>query len=154
MPVTVPASDPHTVALVVRLAANSDGIPVGRGSKPDGAGWQGAPRQSVFQGYMVVHPIDGGSSDGPVSDSQADVDWPWQVTCVGATAEQAEEIADVAAVQLMTATSADLSIPGRRLAQPIQRSTRGVTMPDRTQGDVETLFMATPRFRVCTTPTS
>lgn len=151
---TVVASDPQTEAIVNRLADNPDGILVGRGAKPTGAGWQGKPGQSPFKGYIVVHPIEGGGADGPVADPQADTRWVWQATCVGATAEQAERVADTAHERLVTATTADLAIPGRALAGPVTRETRGAPIPDRSLGDDHVLFMATPRFRVWTTPTT
>lgn len=153
MTFTIPAVAPHAQAVVDQLATNGDGVLVDRGRKPDGAGWQGDPGKSRFKGYMVVHPLDGGAADGPAADPSADIHWPFQITCVGATADQADRIADLAGELLMGSRDA-ITVPGRRLVQPITRPSTGPARQDRTLGDDQTLFYATPRFEAWTTPTT
>jgi len=108
--VTVHAARVTTQAIVDALEGT--GLPVGSGEKPAGAGWQGAPGQSTFKGYVVVHPI-GGGVDGPIGDWVADVQARYQLTSVGATQSQCENIADLCAARLL---NSPISIVGRTVA--------------------------------------
>jgi hypothetical protein len=142
---TAPSSDSHTAAV---LAALTDtGVPVGDAQAPTGAGWQGAPGGSQFVPYMVVYPLEGGITRGPVSDPGADIEWPWQVTCVGASRQQAERVCDVAIAALTTVT---LTVAGRRQMQPVNLDMRGGVRRD--DQITPPLFYATPRFRLWTSP--
>lgn len=152
MSFTVPAIDAHAEAIKTALAANGKGVLVDRSRKPQGAGWQGTPGQSRFVGYIVIHPLAGGTHDGPAGDPSADIRWLVQLTCVGATAAQADQVGDLAAELLMSSRTA-IAVTGRRLAAPITRESVGPARPDPTLGDSQTLFYATPIFRVWTTPT-
>ena len=74
-----------TTDAIILVLQTDGGLAVGDGEKPDGAGWQGTPGQSVFEPYVVVYPIAGGQADGTVSSPDADADSIYQFSCVGAT---------------------------------------------------------------------
>ena len=81
---------------ILALARSTD-IPVGDGAKDRGAesaGWQGAPGQSSFVGYAVLHSIEGGRTYGPITDPNDDADTLYQITGVGSIRPQAEQVAD------------------------------------------------------------
>lgn len=148
MSYTVPAVDDHFTAVETLLATS--GIPVDRGVKPDGAGWQGAPGASVFVPYMVVDPQPGGVTSGPASDPAADASIPFDIRCIGATATQAEQVADVA--RQLLCGSKRLQVPGRTLVVPVNPDMLSPARADQSMGDGQTLFISSPRFRIRTTP--
>ena len=104
---TVAAAAPHTSAVVGALVAAS--VRVGRGLQPAGSGWQGEEGESDFKGYAVVYPGTG-TPDGSVANPTEYLGYICQVTCVGATQDGAEIVAD-----LVKAALADrpLSVAGR-----------------------------------------
>jgi hypothetical protein len=83
---------PHTDAVVAALEAT--GLLVGRGEEPPGAGWQGEPGASVFEAYAVLYPSPG-MPDGDLADPNEYIDYSCQATCVAATQEGAEAVADI-----------------------------------------------------------
>lgn len=89
----IPARSPQTTALTARL--NSTGIAGAFGEPPSDAGWQGSPGGSAFVPYWTLYIRDGGTTDGTLAAPQADSDWLWQVTSVGATPDQCEQVADL-----------------------------------------------------------
>lgn len=111
---TVALAAPHTDGILAALAAGS--ILTGRGSKPTGAGWQGTPGNSQFKGYVVVWPQPG-TPEGTLADSQRDLLYTFQTTAVGATAQQAEVIADLARARLL-ARPPTVTVTGR-VVQPL-----------------------------------
>jgi len=70
------------------------GVPIGDGIEPAGAGWQGAPGESDFVGYVVVHPISGGITDGTIDQPQADGRFVYQLSCHGASRRQCQALID------------------------------------------------------------
>jgi hypothetical protein len=101
---TTPApARPHTDA--VYDALTNAGLFVGRGVKPDGSGWQGEPSATVYVPYVVLYPSPG-MTDGDLCDVNEYLDYQVQATCVAATQEGAEAVAD----QVKTV------LAGRRLA--------------------------------------
>lgn len=92
------AARPHTDAAMSAIeavaATRASQVLVGRGTQPDGSGWQGEPRDSVFRPYAVVFPSPG-TPDGSVADPVEYLDYRAQATCVAATQEGAEAIADL-----------------------------------------------------------
>lgn len=81
-----------TDAIIANLVAAS--MRVGDGEKPVAGGWTGAPGQSAFAGYVVVHPLPGGITDGSLDEPDADGYPIYQMSTFGATRAQCEAIAD------------------------------------------------------------
>ena len=106
---TVAASRPHTDAVAERLEAA--GLPVGRGYKPDGSGWQGEPGGSDFEPYVVLYPTPG-LTDGDLCDPHSYLDYQVQATCVAATQEGAETVVDTVRAALI---GVRLTVAGRSL---------------------------------------
>jgi hypothetical protein len=97
--VTSPApARPHTDAAVTAIqttaTAQVSQVLVGRGVQPPGSGWQGEPGASVFRPYVVVYGTPG-VPDGSVADPVEYLDYTAQATCVAATSEGAEAVADL-----------------------------------------------------------
>ncbi len=115
MTIPIAPAAPHTDAVVAAITA----IPmlVGRGRKPDGAGWQGNPGTSAYVRYAVVYPF-GPTPDGNVSEPLEYLDYKAQINVFGATETQAEDAADDVRAALI----------GRRLAVA-GRSTYPVQTP-------------------------
>lgn len=88
---SVPAAEPHTAATAAALTAA--GLLVGRGKKPDGAGWQGEPGTSAFRAYVVLYP-DPGMFDGVLGDPWESLDYRVQASCFAAAQDGAEKVAD------------------------------------------------------------
>lgn len=86
---------------VIGVLTDAD-LVVGDGVAPDDGGWQGAPGQSAFVPFAVVHAVAGGSTDGPLGEPDEFGESLIHVTGVGSTREQAEWVADVARSALIT----------------------------------------------------
>lgn len=115
---TVPATAQTTKAVLAHLAGitvNATAVPVG-----DHTG------DGLAAPFVVVYRLAGGSLDGPIDDTQADAVIPYQVTCVGRDAAEAEYVAD--------------QVRARMLEQPL-------TVTDRTVLNVELSAAATPITR-------
>lgn len=135
---------PVTEAIITALA--TAGLNVGDGEKPAGAGWQGTPGQSVFKGYVVVHPVGGFEIDGTLDQPSDDV-WPMhQLTSYGAKRAQCEEVADDAREAMLTIP---LTVSGRSLGRYRIDLVGVVTRTDDVQPPI---FMAPDRYAVFTTP--
>jgi hypothetical protein len=98
---------PHTDAVVAALQARD--VLVGRGEEPPGAGWQGEPGASDFVGYAVLYPTPG-LPDGDLADPNEYLDYSCQATCVAATQEGAEAVADI----VKTLVGQRLPVTGRQ----------------------------------------
>ncbi|MGH3375985.1 MAG: hypothetical protein ACRDP6_14700 [Actinoallomurus sp.] len=83
---------PHTDAVFAAL--ETIGLLVGRGEEPAGAGWQGEPGASDFVPYAVLYPTPG-VPDGDLADPNEYIDYSCQATCVAASQEGAEAVADI-----------------------------------------------------------
>jgi hypothetical protein len=107
--VTVYQQNPVLLAVIASIEA----IPaeVGDGEKPDGAGWQGAPNNSTFVGYSVVHPFRN-SFDGSIDDPFDDGSPTISVASYGANRAQATMLADRIHTRLVTVP---LAITGRHV---------------------------------------
>lgn len=90
------------VTQAVLDAAAEVGFPVGDGAPPDNRTSSGFP-------YAVVYALDDAEKTGPISDGQTDVIHVQQVTSVGVTAEQAQDLADA----IRTRMKEGLRIDGR-----------------------------------------
>lgn len=97
---------PHTDGVAAALEAI--GLAVGRGEEPAGAGWQGEPGDSEFTPYAVLYPTPG-IPDGDLADPNEYIDYSCQATCVAATQEGAEAVADA----VKTLVGQRLAVVGR-----------------------------------------
>lgn len=140
------AARPLTDAIVALLTAAA--LRVGDGEKPaTGAGWAGTPGESVFHGYVVVHPITGGDIGGSLDDPDGDV-WPtYQVSAYGATRAQCELAADTARAAMLAAT---ITVPGRTVSR-LRLDLLGGAM--RFDQPPPPLWQNSDRFTAYTTPT-
>ena len=128
----------HTDAVVAALVAA--GLVVGDGgSPPDPFGWAGTPGQSQFHAYAIVYPL-GQVFDGTLGCPDVDSDLRWQVTCVGASREQAEWVQHQTQTALIGAV---LTVAGRSVPRVRPDGGAGVRRDDTTQPP---LFLSTPRF--------
>lgn len=144
--------NPHTSAIVDKLDAELKTFDAGA---PDltnnpggqGWGWQGQPGASVFRPYFVVYPLPGGYFDGTLGDPDNDASLIWQVTCVGATRAQCEAAADRANDVLI---GQPLNVADRFICRVwADMAGGGARRDDTVQPPV---FIATPRYRVDSTP--
>lgn len=136
-------------ALIALLEA--DGLLVGDGEKPDGAGWAGAPDQSVFVAYVVVHPILGGVSQGSMDDDN-DHQLVYQLSCYGRNREAAEVLSSrvhpLVKDGKATITAALTSDVVHHIDDDVLGGARRID-------EVDTPFwVAVPRYRIFTTPAS
>lgn len=106
---TAAPARPHTDA--VEAALTTAGLLVGRGMKPAGAGWQGEPSDAIHIPYAVLFPSPG-MTDGDLCDVNEYLDYRVQVSCVAATQEGAEAVADIVKTTL---AGQRLSVTGRAL---------------------------------------
>jgi L-alanine-DL-glutamate epimerase-like enolase superfamily enzyme len=123
-------------------------IVTGDGDKAAGAGsagWQGTRTQSAFVPYVVLYPIEGGRTYGPLSDN-TDADSLYQVTGVGSTRRQAELVADAARAAL---DGSHPDIDGRSVMLVTVDMLGGARRDDTVQPAV---WITTDRFRVMSTP--
>lgn len=105
----VAAARPHTDAVAERLE-DAD-LLVGRGGKPEDAGWQGTPGASEFEPYVVLWPSPG-STDGDLCDPHEYLDYRVQATCIASTQEGAEAMVDAVKAALV---GVRLTVTGRSL---------------------------------------
>ncbi|MFF3443646.1 hypothetical protein [Streptosporangium sp. NPDC002721] len=121
---TVAAARPHTDAVVALLIAA--GVLVGRGKAPTGGGWASNPGTSTFTGYTVLYPFTGRDEPTSLGQVHHSLDFTFQLTCVGATQQQAEGVVDAVRVALVGVTP---TVAGRTaypvyqlpLGQPVTR---------------------------------
>lgn len=105
---TVAAARPHTDAVVAALEAV--GLLVGRGERPEGAGWQGEADDTEFEPYVVLYPFPGQTDSEVLCDPHEYLDYRVQATCVGARQEGAEAVADTVKAALV---GVRLTVPDR-----------------------------------------
>lgn len=122
----------HTDAVIATLETFD--LPVGDAEKPAGD----------HDRYCVVYPVPGGDLGGTLEEPDDDAELVYQVTCVGTTREQAEWVADKAIGLLDGVTVAD-----RYTARVYLDSFSGIRRDD---SITPPKFIATPRFRLMTTP--
>lgn len=136
-----------TNAIIAMLEAAS--LVVGDGATPEaGAGWSGTAQApgSTYIGYVVVHSMNGGTTDGPMDSPDADMTPLYQLSCYGATREQCELIAD-AAHAVMTANA--FTIAGRKVMRVIVDQLFGAMRIDEVQPSE---YQSAGRYRLMTTP--
>lgn len=141
---THPVIMDHDLAVVAALAADTAlNRPVGYVDAPAGALTNllaGEP------GYIIVYPLPGGWRDGVAVDPYADIELVYQMTCVDRLPQAAQWMAD----RIEAALTA-LTVTGRTVLWVTPVAPVGVTRDDSLAG--EPLYIATPRYRIATTPT-
>ncbi|MEU4410763.1 hypothetical protein AB0F88_40185 [Streptosporangium sp. NPDC023963] len=110
---TVAAARPHTTAVMGLLTAAS--VLVDRGKAPTNGGWQGNPGTSTFKGYTVLYPFTGLDEPASLALFHDSFDFTFQLTCVGATQDQAAGVMDAVRAALIGVTP---TVAGR-IAYPI-----------------------------------
>ena len=141
---TIFEASPFTNAIVAAL--EDDGLLVGDGEQPAGAGWQGEPDVSVFKAYMVVHAMVGGLLDGSIGDPDDDGSLMYQVSAYGATRAQCEWAADQARRVILTGP---LLVAGQRVVRVRVDMLGGARRDDEVQPP---LWLSAERYRLLTTP--
>jgi hypothetical protein len=78
-------------------------VDVGDGRAPAGVGWQGAPGQSDFVPYAVLHrlSVERESDASSVADPGDAPKLTYQINAIGAVQEQAERVADAIVFDLL-----------------------------------------------------
>lgn len=117
-------------------------ITIGDGTAPRGAG-----KVELDPPYAVLYLIAGGTMDGPLSDSQADVNLIFQITAVGVTRQQALVVLDITRARMQREL---ITIPNRkvrdlRLNLPASGMVRDDDLPN-------PLFYGYDRYELDTTP--
>lgn len=132
--------DDHTQGLLDALDAAP--FPIGDAEAP-----RNPDDSEIDPPYIVLYPIPGGTFDGPLSDSQADVTLIYQITAVGITRSQAQVEIDVARALMK---KANVTIPNRRV-----RDLRHLTPNSGVVRDDDLpnpLFYGYDRYELDTTP--
>lgn len=140
----VPLLDTHAEAILFVL--QSTAIAARRGEKPRSGGWQGAPGQSPFKPYLILHYM-GGDLTGTVSNPNDDLTSLWQVTAVGGTAEQCTEADDLARAALLAVDAVEVV---NRAVDRMQVEALSEIRPDRTVSPQ--VWISTPVYRLDTSP--
>lgn len=146
----IPAKADHTEALRTFLA-DATSLPVGDGKAPAGAGWQGAPGQSSFVAYLVVHSTPGGALAGSLGRPSTEAQWLWQIDSVGATQHATEKALDRVRDHLLAVPLPDLAIPGRKVTYVDEEISSGSARED---PDQPATFRSFAQYRIWTTPRS
>jgi hypothetical protein len=123
------------------------GLRAGHAVKPTttpAAGWVG----STFNGYVVLYPMSGGLVDGTIDNPNEDASVLYQITAVGATAEQTELVADRARVAITSGTYP--ATGGRSVLLVEVDMVGGVSRDDDAQPPV---YYQPDRYRFRTAPT-
>ena len=137
---TVVLTEDHTDAILTMLRTTT--ITIGDGVMP-----RNVDKDETFAPFAVLYAIVGGEFDGPLSDTQADVNLMYQITAVGETRQQAQVVIDITRVVMQRE---NLSITGRavrdiRLITPFSGIIRDDDLPN-------PLFYGYDRYEVDTTP--
>lgn len=138
------AGSPFTTAILAAL--EDDGLNVGDGEQPTGAGWQAEPDASVFHPYVVVHSMVGGLLDGPIGEPDEDGSLTYQVSSYGATRAQCEWAADQARRVMLTGP---LLVPDARVLRVRVDMLGGARRDDEVQPPI---WVSAERYRLTTTP--
>lgn len=140
----------HDLAVLDRL--KTIGRPVEFGRAPDGALNRLLQDPSTAGGnddYMVLYPIAGGSRDGSLEDPYADIQLPYQVTCIGYAAAGVRWM-----VTRIEPALAGITITGRSIVQIIPDDPGPVRLDEDINPELAGtgLLVGTPRFTLHTTP--
>ncbi len=132
--------DDHFAA--IKASLDNAPFPIGDGVAP-----RGTNKEEVDPPYAVLYLIGGGTLDGPLSDSQADASYMFQITAVGETRQQALVVLDISRSLMQREL---ISVPSRvvrdiRLASPTSGMVRDDDLPN-------PLFYGYDRYELDTTP--
>lgn len=108
----------------------------------------GAQPNGTFNGYARVHGSSTVLTGGTAADPNADGGHTVQVTYVGRTADQADDVRDAGRAALLTPGA--VAITGRALMQPVTLSDSTEAREDITVQPA--LWFAVDRYRLDTTP--
>jgi hypothetical protein len=135
----------HVRAVKAHLIDRS--IPAEIGHKPAGVGWTGTPGQSAFTGYAIVRRVGAIESRNQHMEVRFTEARPAvQITCVGATEDQANEVHEAVMVAMLDGT---LAIPGRDVQRVIPEVSISTTKdPDETPA----VWFGGARYRLWTLP--
>lgn len=136
----------RTLTDAIIAALDVAGITVGDGEKPAGGGWDDVARLSDHGGYVLLYPLVGGTTAGPISDLAADATVLYQLTAVGASRQQAEWIADQARVVMLSKAFAPA---GRVVTLVVIDMLGGATRDD---AGKTPLWFSPDRYSVTTVP--
>ena len=137
---TIVQALPHDLAVIAAL--QTLGKPVGFAEAPDGA--LEAVQAGTGPDYLILWPLNS-LRDGSLGDPYSDGEFVYQITCVGRLAAGVRYL-----VGQLESALAGVSITGRSVLQIIPEDDGGV----RPDTDVTPpVFIATPRWRLSTTPT-
>jgi len=130
----------HTDAVLAML--NTTTLTIGDGVAP-----REVDKTEMKAPYAVLYCLPGGDFDGPISDTQADISFIYQVTAVGDTRQQAQVVQDIIRAVFKRE---NLSIINRvvrdiRLTTPNSGVVRDDDLPN-------PLFYCYDRYEVDTTP--
>lgn len=91
-----PLTDTLIQHLMDGLQSFGQGVPVGDGVVPKGAGWNGEPNlpTSNFRSYVVVIAGPASQSSGPMGDSQGDWKFPYMLGSYGSSRKMCDWMAD------------------------------------------------------------
>lgn len=106
-----------TVDEAVEAILTDDGLLVGVAQKPSGGGWVDGRGTSGFVAYVMLTP-DVGVTDGPLATPDSEVDRDYYVTCVAATYQGCQILADRVAGLLA----------GARVITPTRTTTGPITI--------------------------
>jgi hypothetical protein len=129
---SLPVLREHTDGVIARLQAL--GLAVGDGEAPS----------ATVPPYVVVYPIAGGRSTGTLGAPDDDAELVYQVTCIGTSRKQAQWLEDKVSGLL-----AGFAVTGRSVARVEVESYGGMVREDQKSPP---LYLATPRFRLYSTP--
>lgn len=144
----IPLLREHDDAVIAALEAL--GVVVGDAEAPENA----EDLIDSGQGYVVVYPISGGRLSGTLGNPDRDAELVYQVTCVGASREQARWLADKTLELLQTT----LAVPNRHVPRVALDMAGGFggrsggTGVERDERRTPPVFWTAPRFRVFSTP--
>lgn len=140
MPRTTVLLEDHTEAILALLRSTT--LEVGDGVAP-----RNVDKSEIDPPFATLYPLIGGTFDGPLSDSQADISLMYQVTAVGQTRQQAQVILDIirAVFKRENLTITNRVVRDIRLASPYSGTVRDDDLP-------VPLFYGYDRYEVDTTP--
>ena len=139
---TVINTDDHTAGMIDALESNQV-LPVGDGVAP-----RNPDKTEISPPFLVIYPVVGGTFDGPLSDTQADVSLVYQITAVGKTRESAQAGIDLARAVLMDRSNVTITnrvVRDIRLVTPFSGIVRDDDLPN-------PLFYGYDRYELDTTP--
>ncbi len=141
MPRTVILVEDHTEALLTLLRTST--VPIGDAVIP-----RNADKSVKVVPFAALYHLIGGEFDGPLSDSQADTSFVYQITSVGKNRSMAQITLDILRVLMMD--KSNLIVPNRvvrdiRMVSPFSGVVRDDDLPN-------PLFYGYDRYEVDTTP--